>query len=108
MLSKVSKCATVASWIRTGLFLALRRIFFNRQEGTKSGHKQLLNHKLLVPYRMENFHVNPTNTKVIKSLSDYKCMDKDNFVQKSQNITYPCLLIVTKNTVDNALSPVQM
>ena len=51
-----------------GAVLSPRQMFFNRQEGTKSGHKQLLNHKLLVPYRMENFHVNPTNTKVIKSL----------------------------------------
>ena len=33
-----------------GATLSSSEMFFNGQEGTKSGHKQLLNHKLLVPY----------------------------------------------------------
>ena len=57
---------------------------------------------------MENFHVKPINTKVIKSLSDYECMDKVNFVKKCQNSMYPCLSIVTKNTVDNSFMTGEM
>ena len=57
---------------------------------------------------MENFHVKPINTKVIKSLSDYEYMDKVNFVKKCQNNMYHCLSIVTKNTVDNSFMTGEM
>ena len=51
---KILKIPFVSGWSvnkeQDGAIPSIERMFFNRQEGTKSGHKQLLNHKLLVPY----------------------------------------------------------